>query len=875
MNTPGRFHNPVARTFDIQFDGVVTWGSGPDLPMLANDGVLTKSGGTGTASIQVGFPNSGSVSIGTGRLDVYQWNGTTTSSGTFGIAPGAALELRNGTFNLGPASTVSGAGLLDVTGATVNVAGSYTPANTTVSSGVLNLNSAATLANVALVGGTLAGAADLAVANLNWTGGTHAAPAAATKTTVTGSLLLGGGTKTLSRRTLENNVPQSTPTTWSVGNLALNTGATFNHRGRIDVTGDQDITGDAGTSFNVLGGAVLAKDGGGENTHVTSAFNNDGTVLVTNGYFRLLESGSHSGPFTVAAAGLLEYEGGTQTVGGPVTGAPGLSAPTGLTATPFATGGSLATGTYFYKVAARNINGETLASTEASAPVTGPAGRVTLAWDPVPGASSYRVYRGTASNAQNVFYTTGVGFVDTGAAGTGGTPQTLNTSGARTFFSAGVITVNGTYNVPTTQILGGTHRFDGPTTLDTLHVSGGTSSFNTPTSPARVNHSGGTLAGSANMTAAHYAWTGGTLSAPAVSTKTTVTDSLTLGGTTKTLSRRTVENDVPVGTPTIWPSGNLDLNTGAIFNHRGRITVTGDQDLTGDSGTSFNVLNGAVFAKDGGGENTHVTSAFNNDGTVLVPNGYLRLLQNGSHSGAFTIGTGGLMEFEGGTQTSGGPITGAGPLPTPTGLAATAFVSGGSLATGTYFYKVAARNINGETLASTEVSATVTGPSGRVALAWDAVPGATSYRVYRGTASNAQNVFFTAGGNSLSDTGAGASGGSPQTVNNSHARAYFSAGTIARQRHLRRPDHLDRRRQRELQRADRVRRAARLRWARSDEPSEHRRGLPLADRRRRRRLGPADRGRAADVELDGRSDAHGRYDARCARRHPQPQRHAA
>ena len=55
----------------------------------------------------------------------------------------------------------------------------------------------------------------------------------------------------------------------------------------------------------------------------------------------------------------------------------------------------------------------------------------------MPGATSYRVYRGTASNAQNVFYTAGgAGFVDTGAAATGGAPQTLNTSGARAYLLA-------------------------------------------------------------------------------------------------------------------------------------------------------------------------------------------------------------------------------------------------------------------------------------------------------------------------------------------------------------------------------------------------------------------------------------------------------
>jgi hypothetical protein len=106
-------------------------------------------------------------------------------------------------------------------------------------------------------------------------------------------------------------------------------------------------------------------------------------------------------------------------------------------------------------------------------------------------------------------------------------------------------------------------------------------------------------------------------------------------------------------------------------------------------------------------------------------------------------------------------------LAAPSGLAGTASATGGSLATGTYSYKVTALNATGETLPSNEVGVPVTGPTGSVALSWGAVAGATGYRVYRGTAPGAENAYYTASSSSFTDTGAAATAGTP----NAGARA--------------------------------------------------------------------------------------------------------
>lgn len=76
-------------------------------------------------------------------------------------------------------------------------------------------------------------------------------------------------------------------------------------------------------------------------------------------------------------------------------------------------------------------------------------------------------------------------------------------------------------------------------------------------------------------------------------------------------------------------------------------------------------------------------------------------------------------------------------LPIPTGFTATAVGSGGTFAAATYYWKIAATDVLGETVPSTEASATIA-LNGSANLAWTAVSGATGYRIYRSTTTGAQ-----------------------------------------------------------------------------------------------------------------------------------------
>ena len=117
-----------------------------------------------------------------------------------------------------------------------------------------------------------------------------------------------------------------------------------------------------------------------------------------------------------------------------------LHAPYNQTAVGSETGGTLANGAYFYTVTALDFAGETNATLPVSAVVTNitpttQAGSVALSWQAVPGATSYRVYRGatalTLRSLVQILNPSGdpVTFTDVGNPTGATAPPTANTSG--------------------------------------------------------------------------------------------------------------------------------------------------------------------------------------------------------------------------------------------------------------------------------------------------------------------------------------------------------------------------------------------------------------------------------------------------------------
>ena len=101
-----------------------------------------------------------------------------------------------------------------------------------------------------------------------------------------------------------------------------------------------------------------------------------------------------------------------------------------------------------------------------------------------------------------------------------------------------------------------------------------------------------------------------------------------------------------------------------------------------------------------------------------------------------------------------------------TGLAVTGSATGGSFATGNYFWKITAVSAAGESAGSAEVTASITSVTsiGSAALTWSALPaGTTAVKVYRGTVTNTENVLVATLGavTAYTDTGIAGTSGSP------------------------------------------------------------------------------------------------------------------
>lgn len=112
----------------------------------------------------------------------------------------------------------------------------------------------------------------------------------------------------------------------------------------------------------------------------------------------------------------------------------------------------------------------------------------------------------------------------------------------------------------------------------------------------------------------------------------------------------------------------------------------------------------------------------------------------------------------------------------PTLAAPTTATTGGTLAAATYYYVVTATGATGETVKSNEVSQATTGTTSTVSLSWNFQPGASGYKIYRGTAAGGEAYLTSVGGavTSFTDTGAATSAGSPPGSTNATVGTYFT-----------------------------------------------------------------------------------------------------
>ncbi len=294
----GVIENLPGALWDIQNDQSISpYYLGP--AYFHNAGTLLKSGHTGTTTIYVPFNNSGSVTALQGTLD---FNGGGTLAGTFTASNAASILFSGGDFTNSVPTTMSGPGVVRLTGGTLTLLTDEI-ANLPLVNGNLILGpgfQGGTITNLTLSGSMLV-STNTVTGAFTWMAGTLAAPLTIASN---GLLTLGGSATHYLENTLTN---AGTVVMTNSGGLVTSYLASFGYFGLIenlpgalwDLQNDQSIyNNELGPAYFHNAGTLLKSGQTGATTFYIP-FTNSGTVTVLKGTV------AWNGGFTPAGGELL------------------------------------------------------------------------------------------------------------------------------------------------------------------------------------------------------------------------------------------------------------------------------------------------------------------------------------------------------------------------------------------------------------------------------------------------------------------------------------------------------------------------------------------------------------------------------------------
>jgi uncharacterized repeat protein (TIGR01451 family) len=329
-------------TFDIQSNGsIADGGGGSNSFVVAPNGFLIKSGGTGTSTISPPSTNTATVLAATGTLN---FAGDGSHSGAFFADSGATLAFSASSTDL--AGFVSGDGTFSFPSGFTSLSGSYAPSGlTSITGGYVSVSASASTVDFTLTSGTLNLQNQFTITGTGtWSGGTMSGSSVfdvASGATLT--IDCASGSTSLSGAQLTNDGTVDYTCSVAGGNELTLVSATISNNGVFDIQTDQPIlTGilasslprHGSPSFILIGssfitnnsGATFEKSAGSGTTDVDPIFTNNGTVLAlsgtmnfTNGYTQ--NSGETTlGPGGISVTSALQLSGGVLDGAGTLTG---------------------------------------------------------------------------------------------------------------------------------------------------------------------------------------------------------------------------------------------------------------------------------------------------------------------------------------------------------------------------------------------------------------------------------------------------------------------------------------------------------------------------------------------------------------------------
>jgi uncharacterized repeat protein (TIGR01451 family) len=355
----------VYGTFDFQADGSIEDGGVGGTVVIAPNGLLLKSGGSGTSTIFTPSQNTATVLANSGTLD---FAGDGTHSGAFFTSSPATLAFSAASTNL--TGFLSGDGPVSFPAGSTSLSGTYVPTGlTSITGGIVTVAAAASTGNFKLDGGTLSVQNQFTMNGTGvWSSGTVSGSSVfdvASGATLT--IDCANGNAVLNGAQLTNDGTVDYTATTSSGNDLTLTGGYIANNGLFDIQTNQPIV--AGTiiigfsprhgrtslastsSIDNNSGATFQKSAGGGTTNIGPDFGNAGTVLALSGVMDFTSSYTQTagtttlGPGGIAVSSALQLNGGTMNGAGTLTGDLQNSA-TVAPGTPSTTGTINVTGAY-------------------------------------------------------------------------------------------------------------------------------------------------------------------------------------------------------------------------------------------------------------------------------------------------------------------------------------------------------------------------------------------------------------------------------------------------------------------------------------------------------------------------------------------------